>query len=69
VTKSLLLRTGMAARTIDGHISDTYVANGEGRVPNYVFEIGPPTIKCARPSDLNERRPSRNDVRLSTRGA
>ena len=69
VTKSLLLRTGMAARTIDGHVSNTYVANGEGRVPNNVFEIGPPTIKCASPPNPNERRPSRNDVRLNIRGA
>ena len=69
MTKSLLLRTGMDERTIDGHVSNTYVAKCEGRVPNYVFAIGPPTIECAGPPDLNERRPSRNDVRLITRGA
>ena len=68
VTKSLLLRTDMDVKTIDGHASDTYVAKCEGRVLNNVFAIGPATIECASPSDLNEGRPSRHDVRLSTRG-
>jgi hypothetical protein len=63
------LRTGMAVKTIDGHVSNTYVAKCEGRVLNNVFAIGSPTIECAIPSDPNERRPSRHDVRLSTRGA
>ena len=69
MTKSLLLRTGMDVKTIDGHVSNTYVANGEGRVPNYVFAIGSPTLECAGLSNPNERRPSRNDVRLNIRGA
>ena len=69
VIKSLLLRTGMGVKTIDGHVSNTYVAKCEGRMLNNVFAIGMPTIECASPSDQNEQRPSRNDVRLSTRGA
>ena len=59
----------MDARTIDGHVSNTYVAKCEGRVLNNVFAIGKPTIEYASPPDLNERRASRNEVRLSTRGA
>jgi hypothetical protein len=59
----------MDERTIDGHINNTRLANGEEAMPNYVFEIGSPTIECASLSNPNERRPSRNDVRLNIRGA
>lgn len=69
MTKSLLSRTGMEERTIDGHINNTSLANGEEVMPNYVFEIGSPTIECAGLLNLNERGPSRNDVRPNIRGA
>ena len=59
----------MGARTIDGHIDNTRLANGEEAMPNYVFEIGSPTIECAGPPNPNERRSSRNGVRLNIRGA
>jgi hypothetical protein len=40
---------------IDGHIDNTRLANGEEAMPNYVFEIGSPTIECTGPSNPNER--------------
>jgi hypothetical protein len=59
----------MEERTIDGHIDNTRLANGEEVMPKYVFEVGPPTIECAGLPNLNERRPSRIDVRPNIRGA
>jgi len=44
----------MEERTIDGHINNTSLANGEEVMPNYVFEIGSPTIECAGLLNLNE---------------
>ena len=44
----------MAARTIDGHLSNTSVAKCEGRVLNNVFAIGSTRLECASPSDPNE---------------
>jgi hypothetical protein len=59
----------MEERTIDGHIDNTRLANGEEVMPNYVFEIGSPTVEFAGLPNPNERRPSRNDVRPNIRGA
>ena len=64
----LLLRTGMAVKTIDGHVSNTYVAKCEGRVLNNVFAIGSPTLECAGLSNpMNDDRRAMT-VRLNTRG-